>query len=138
MIDFNKYKFQKRKLPVTHNVIDRIHGTNRNMLPQDYVQYAINYEEHELEIEEHIIILWDIEELLEINSDYQVQIYCPEIFLFGSNGGGEGIAFDFQKTAPPRIVLVPLIGMSRDNLIVIGNSFHDMFERLEKGEFWFN
>src|SRR5271156_5392423 len=49
------------------------------------------------------VILWPVEELLEMNRAYQVAEYAPGLFLFGSDGGGEGLAFDTRSDAMPMV-----------------------------------
>ena len=52
--------------------------------------------------------LWTIEELLQSNAACGVNEFCPEVFVFGSDGGGEAYAFD-RRTTPWSFVLVPFI-----------------------------
>jgi hypothetical protein len=37
------------------------------------------------------VILWRIEELIEMSKAYDVAEYAPGLFLFGSDGGGEAV-----------------------------------------------
>jgi hypothetical protein len=56
------------------------------------------------------VILWAVEELVGKNKDYQVDAFAPNLFLVGSNGGGEAYAFDLEK-GDGVIYQVPFIGM---------------------------
>jgi len=56
------------------------------------------------------IILWRVEELLEMNNAYQVSEYAHGLLIFGSDGGGEAFAFDMRSDLKP-IVSVPFVGM---------------------------
>src|SRR3954464_2022763 len=40
------------------------------------------------------IILWRVEQVLELNAAYHVSEFAPGLVLFGSNGGGEAFGFD--------------------------------------------
>lgn len=62
-------------------------------------------------IGENYVMLWNIEELGQYNESYQVNQYAPGLLLFGSDGGGEGYAFD-TRTLPSPVVTVPFVGMS--------------------------
>lgn len=68
--------------------------------------------------------IWRAEDLIHRNEEYQVSNFAPGIFLFGTDGGGEGFGFDFRQE-PFRVVQIPLIGMSLDVAWVIADSFTD-------------
>jgi hypothetical protein len=46
-------------------------------------------------------MLWRVNDLLRSNREYEVAEYAPGLLLFGSNGGGEGFAFDLRVTEKP-------------------------------------
>jgi hypothetical protein len=75
------------------------------------------------------LILWAVEELEPFNRGYEVESYCPELLLFGSNGSGEAYAFDKRSTPWP-VVQVPFVGMDYSLCAVIGNSFSEFIEAL--------
>ena len=131
-----RYEFPTQKNSI--DIIVSIESKLKNKLPDDYKIYALNFGEHEIVINDQSVILWDVKELLQANEDYNVKEECPDIFLIGSNGGGEGIALDYVKDDNPAIVLVPLIGMEREDIVEIGDSFTDMIVRLEAGKSWFD
>jgi hypothetical protein len=57
--------------------------------------------------EKQYLILWPVEKLLENNSSYAVVKCAPNLFLFGSNGGGEAYAFDASSSMS--VVQVPFV-----------------------------
>ncbi|QDQ28209.1 SMI1/KNR4 family protein [Chitinimonas arctica] len=71
---------------------------------------------------ENYVVLWSAEELAEINREYQVQAHAPGLVLFGSDGEGQGFAFDTRQ-APYPVVQVPLIGMDLQNARVVAPEF---------------
>src|SRR3989344_6210233 len=79
-------------------------------LPNDYVQFLQQMNGGEGFIGNSYVILWRVEELLEMNRAYQVAVYAPGLFLFGSDSGGEAFAFDTRSKAKP-IVVIPFVGM---------------------------
>ena len=64
-----------------------------------------------------------VEDLCAFNKEYQVETYAPGLFFFGSDGGGEGFAFDL-RTPQLTIVEVPFIGMSVNDANVVASNFH--------------
>lgn len=69
--------------------------------------------------------LWPAEEVLELNRGYQVNEYVPGLFGFGSNGGGELLAFDTRRGPPWPIVMAPFIGMEEDHVDEIAKGFEE-------------
>ena len=67
--------------------------------------------------------LWRVEDLCAFNREYQVETYAPGLFFFGSDGGGEGFAFDL-RTHQLTIVQVPFIGMSAADANIVAANFH--------------
>ena len=64
-----------------------------------------------------------------MNDAYEMETYGPGLFLFGSDGGGEALAFDMRAEGRP-IVSVPFIGMDRSLIRVMGSSFTAFLESL--------
>lgn len=100
-------------------------------LPADYVQFLREYDGGEGFIGDNYLILWKAKELLPFNREYEVDQHAPGIFLFGSNGGGEGYGFDTRDAAMP-IVRVPFIGMDLRYAIVAASNFTDLLIHLAK------
>lgn len=78
---------------------------------------------------EDYLILWGAEELAQFNREYEVQEYAPGLVLFGSDGGGEGFAFD-TRSSPPQIVQVPFIGMELQYANPVGSDFRDFISKM--------
>jgi hypothetical protein len=51
--------------------------------------------------------LWPLDKIEQYNREYQVPQYAPGFICFGSNGGGELLAFDDQGA----VFCIPAIGM---------------------------
>lgn len=77
------------------------------------------------------VILWRLEELLEMNEAYQVAEYAPGLFLFGSDGGGEAFAFD-RRSDTLAIVSVPFVGMDLSLIRGVVLDFPTFLEELYK------
>jgi hypothetical protein len=83
--------------------------------------------------EDAYLILWPLEELIQLNSAYQVGELAPGLFLFGSNGGGEAYGFDTMLGGMP-IVEVPFVGMDRAYANTIASDFLKFLESLNNAE----
>jgi SMI1 / KNR4 family (SUKH-1) len=76
--------------------------------------------------------LWPIDEIENNNDQLEVSQSAPGLVFFGTDGGGEGYAFD-TRVQPPRIVQVPLVGMSDENTwIEQGHTLAELVDRISK------
>jgi hypothetical protein len=100
-------------------------------LPDSYFAFlsVTNGGEGDLGIEPGWFVPWRAEDVLLSNSEYQLAEFAPGLFGFGSNGGGECLAFDLRDVGAGRIVMVPFIGMDLQETIVIAENF-DQFALL--------
>ncbi|MFP3924298.1 SMI1/KNR4 family protein [Pseudomonas sp. W5-36] len=101
------------------------------VLPESYIDFLKKHDGGEGFIGDSYIIFWKAEELVLFNHEYEVEKYAPGIFLFASNGGGEGYGFDTEDKAMP-IVRIPFIGMNRQYAISVARDLPDLFARLEE------
>jgi hypothetical protein len=70
------------------------------------------------------LVIWSIEELLELNTAYQVKEFASHLILFGSDGGEDAFAFDTSGPAVS-IVKLPFIGMGYVPNHKLANSFQE-------------
>jgi len=110
---------------------DGLSNLNRLELPDDYLSVLSECNGGEGFIGDEYLILWKAEELVLLNQEYEVDKYAPEIFLFGSNGGGEGFGFD-TRCEPYKIVAIPFIGMDVEYATPIANNFTHLLERMKE------
>jgi hypothetical protein len=75
------------------------------------------------------LVLWPVEKLKTFNAGYAVEEFAPGLLLFGSNGGTTAYAFDSRVDDMP-IVKVPFIGMSLEEMVVIGRTFNEFMHFL--------
>lgn len=95
-------------------------------LPESYLDFLLRANGGEGFIGEQYVVVWRVEELLDLNKDYEVDKYAPGLFLFGSNGAGEAFAFDLNNAGC--VVMVPFIGMSLNDAVVVASTFDDLME----------
>lgn len=99
-------------------------------LPDDYVRYCASEGPNEggLSVEPGWFQLWSPAEVEQLNRDYHVQEFVPEFVGFGSNGGGELLAFD----AAGRVFMLPFVGMSTRDARQVAGSWAEFVERIER------
>ena len=119
--------------PSTDGTIECIEKHLGSNLPEFYRNFMRGCNGGEGFIGEQYLILWRAEELLEFNREYEVSIYAPELFLFGSNGGGEAFAFDNRDTGM-KICAVPFVGMSLKDAKHVADTFDSFLVRLAESD----
>jgi hypothetical protein len=100
-------------------------------LPRDFVQFFCENNGGEGFIGSNYLIIWKADELVVFNAEYEVDLYAPGIFLFGSNGGGEGYGFDTREKKMS-IVRIPFIGMQISDAIPTAENLTDLFVQLRR------
>jgi len=79
------------------------------------------------------VMLWAVEELLELNRGYEVEEYAPGLLLFGSSGGGEAYAFD-TRGGRMGVVSVPFVVMELSKVRFLAPSFTEFLEKAVGGK----
>jgi hypothetical protein len=115
--------------PAHPDVAAGLSGSLGVPLPSDYLDFLRQHNGGEGFVGDNYIIFWRAEELADFNREYEVDKYAPGIFLFGSNGGGEGYGFDTQTDGMP-IVRIPFIGMERQYATPVAKNFPGLFTKL--------
>ena len=77
--------------PYFGEIIEKI---NDVVLPNDYIELMKKHNGGEGDIGETWLILYPLEELQEINDDYEIEEILPGHIIIGSNGGGELYGID--------------------------------------------
>lgn len=98
-------------------------------LPENYLEFLRAHNGGEGFIGDNYIVFWEAEEVIDFNREYEVESYAPGIFLFASDGGGEGYGFDTLDAAMP-VVRIPFIGIERQYAIPVASDLPDLFARL--------
>ncbi|MHC1665610.1 SMI1/KNR4 family protein [Stenotrophomonas geniculata] len=98
-------------------------------LPESYLEFLRAHNGGEGFIGDNYIVFWKAEEVVDFNREYEVESYAPGIFLFASDGGGEGFGFDTLDAAMP-VVRIPFIGMERQYALPVARDLPDLFARL--------
>ncbi len=102
-------------------------------LPDDYRQFLTRANGGVGNIGSNYLDLYRVEDLKQLNEQYEVFQYVPGVLLIGSSGGGDAYAFDL-RTSPWSVGEVPFIGMDLEYLEPIATSFSRFLERLTHDE----
>jgi hypothetical protein len=97
--------------------------------PADYIDFMKTSDGAEGQIGEHSYLkIWAIEELLQNNKDYEVDLYAPGYFIFATNLGGTAYAFNKIDSS---IVQFEFMGMLMDDdPIFCGSTLTEFFSYL--------
>ena len=79
--------------------------------------------EGSLAIEPCWVVFWPADEVVANNLGYELNKWVPGLFGFGSNGGGELLAFDLRVTGQCPIVMVPFIPLELESVVFVAASF---------------
>ena len=99
----------------TSYIGEMIEKINEVVLPKDYVEFMKKHNGGEGDIGETWLILYPLEELQEINDDYEIEEFLPGHIIIGSNGGGELYGIDINGN----FFNVPVI-MEEDYVTLLG------------------
>lgn len=94
--------------------------------PSDFRNFMLESNGYEGEIgKEQYLVLWSLENIIELNEAYGVDEFSPGLLLIGSDGGEIAYAYDKRDRS---IVKVPFIGMSLDEIERCGNNLQQFLD----------
>lgn len=106
-------KSLEKNPPVDPNVLTAFLSQIDFAPPGDYIDFIKQHNGAEGEIgNNQYLKLWEVEELIDLNIDYEVDLYAAGYFIFGSNLGGTAYAFSKQDSS---IVAFEFVGMLMDD-----------------------
>jgi hypothetical protein len=118
--------------PISALEIEKFEATSGLSLPLDYLEFLKRSNGGEGFIGPNsYVILWKLNDLIDLNRSYQVAEYAPGLFVFGSDGGGEAYAFDMRPSLPT-IVSIPFVGMDLSVVRFISSTFTGYLDTLSK------
>ena len=114
-----------REKPAPSHSIENLVSKSGLQLPEDYLDFLrlSNGGEGELPVDPYWFQIWRAEEVLKLNERYQVNSYVPGFFAFGSNLGGEMLAFDTRKHGSWPVYMIPFITMDESDAKKVASDF---------------
>lgn len=108
--------------PATEDSVSCFEEKINFKLPSEYVSFLRKSNGAEGTIGSSYLILWKLEEILELNIAYNADLFVPGLLIFGSNGSDTAYCFD-TRSDEASIVEVPFIGMNLDCVKHCSESF---------------
>ena len=104
--------------------------SNKSFVSESYsrfVQFVNSYSSGEGMIGENsYLLLWEKEDIEELNDIYEVNEFMSDRILIGSDGGDTAYGIDIMG----RFFSVPFIGMSNEEMCYLGTTFCEFLENL--------
>lgn len=115
-------------LPASETALAKLRAGASFRLPDAYLEQLAtsNGGEGDLAVEPRWIVFWPADDVLSLNAQYSVPELLPGFFGFGTNGGGELLAFDLRGPEPHPIAMVPFIPLDAEHAVQIAASFNDL------------
>jgi len=117
--------------PATVSAISDFEAESGIKLPDEYIQFLKRTKGGCGFVGSNYVDMYPVDKLNEYNRGYGVAEFAPELLLFGSNGGGEALAFDRRYDKWP-VVMVPFIPLDIREAVRIAPSFATFFDSLAK------
>jgi len=101
-------------------------------LPKDYLSYieAGGSDSGFTDGDPGYFQLWSPQEVEELNRDYRAQEFAPGFIGFGSDGGGEMLAFDMAGA----VYMIPFIGDGIKDAKKIAGNWSEIVSRITNEE----
>jgi hypothetical protein len=100
-------------------------------LPDSYTEFLLESNGAEWCIHDQggdCLALWTTKEIPQLNEDYEIARWLPDLLVIGSNGGGDGIGFDRAASQDPELWSIVRIGfgnLDRADFVRLANGFAD-------------
>jgi len=117
--------------PATTSAIETAEKFFNLQLPTDYKEFLQFTNGLEGETIDSYLVLWSVEEVVELNQAYNVKEFVSDIILIGSDGAEDAFAFD---TTNMTIVKLPFIGMGHIANEKLSDTFGDFLSSQMKEE----
>lgn len=115
--------------PTTQSEIDKVEKEYNVSFPSDYKKFILESNGAEGPIgKDNYLVIWPINEIIELNIEYDVEAAQPGLIYFGSDGGDMAYAFD--KTNNMTIVGIPFISIDINEKEILGNNFKEFLQQL--------
>lgn len=117
--------------PVTENNIKKVEELLSINFPKEYYDFLLISNGGEGAIGQSYLVLWKIEDLIELNDAYGVEEFAPGLLIIGSDGGDTAYCIDIRSDIKP-FVQVPFIGMDLSEVQGCSNDFKGFLSFLNK------
>lgn len=110
--------------PANPDVIKQFLANIDFTLPPGFIAFYEKSNGGDFFIGERCLVLWQLENLVELNQEYDMDEYAPNFFAFGTNGGNE--VYCIEK-ATGDIYELPFIIMLEEDAWFVAKSIKELF-----------
>lgn len=132
MINLKYLKEFNRNPSANEKMISKLNFLKK--LPNDYIELIKEFNGGEGLIGDEYLILYRANELERINTEYKIKEFDSQIFIIGSNGGGEVLAID-TRNKKTKYILIPLL-FEYDAIIELGDNWIELIKVIYKNGFF--
>ncbi|TAH40826.1 MAG: hypothetical protein EYC69_10005 [Bacteroidetes bacterium] len=116
-----------KKMAPTNEEIESFLSQISFNLPVGFIDFFKEANGVDISTEENYVFLWPLTDMIHLNKEYNVEVYAPDFFIFGSDGGDT--AFALEKSTG-NIYEMPFIGMSKEEAIFKNKTFTEFVESM--------
>lgn len=104
-------------------------STNGFSVSDDFVEFYSKFNGGCGEVGDDVYIeIWNLNEINELNEQYEVSENIDNVLIFGSDGGDEALGYDYKEG---KYLIVPFIGMGfLEQPHYLGDNYNSFFENL--------
>ena len=100
------------------------------VFPAEYRRFMLKTNGAEGSIgKSNYLVIWPVEEIVELNEEYGVAEFTPGLIYFGSDGGGMAYAFDVREEVT-RFVRFPFDSIHIEDEEIVATVFNDFIKAL--------
>ena len=96
-------------------------------LPNGFIDFFKETNGADISTDDSYCLLWPLTDMVQLNMEYNVSVYAPEFFIFGSDGGDTAYAIEMETGY---IFEMPFIGMSKQEAKIKSKSFIDFIDSI--------
>jgi hypothetical protein len=101
--------------------------------PDDYRSVMLRCDGGDIKFGESWVELWSPRDLAERNRSLKIAQFAPGFTYFGSDGAGEGYAWDWRGERHARYVVIPFVSPEPEAAIPSGNTFEEFLAAVHGG-----
>lgn len=132
MPDYQSLLLNRTKLwsqvyaPASPEQIQAVRAWGGGRLPEDYLQFFLfsNGAYGEIPVLPYWCELFEVQDVVQANADYQIAAELPDHVAIGTSGGGEVLILNLASK-PCRVETVPAIGLELCHVEPVADSFID-------------
>ena len=116
--------------PASEEIIITVENKLNISFPLQYKEFMLKSNGAEGPIGDNsYLVIWPIEEIVELNEGYGVNEFTPGLVYFGSDGGGSAYAFDVREKDIP-IVEFPFDSIHIEDAGLIAGTFGEFIKKI--------